>query len=344
MPNPKRRVVVCFPPTCNEEDLAPLLEVSPKVEVLHRPFLETARVRSLRTDGTYLSEADMEPPSPELVDALAEADVVVALDLPQHLRRLAPRLRWIQGIGAGISHLFTVDLPDGVVMTSAAGIGAPSIAEFVLGRLISEWKGFDRLAELQREHSWDSTAGVGRTFAGSTLLVVGFGAIGQAVAHLARAFGVRVVAIRRAPALSPLADQVAAPDRLHSLLGEADAVVIAAPATAETESLFDATAFAAMKPGAVLVNVARGTLVDEKAMVAALRDGRLRRAILDVTRIEPLPINSPLWDEPGVVLSPHTATATDHYVADLMLLVADNLGRWVRGEPLRNRVDPVRGY
>jgi phosphoglycerate dehydrogenase-like enzyme len=337
-------VVLCFPPRCRDEDLAQLRAVSPAVEVLHRPFVDAVGVRNQRTQGTYRKGNNDVPPSPELVEALAEAEVVVALDLPQQMRSLAPRLRWIQAIGAGTGYLLTLDLPECVVITSAAGIGGPSIAEFVVGRLLSEWKQFDRLAELQRAHAWDSAAGQGRTFAGSNLLVVGFGAIGQGVARLARAFGVRVVALRRTPAPSPLADEVAGPDRLHELLPDADAVVVAAPATPETESLFDAAAFAAMKPGAVLVNVGRGTLIDEAAMLAALRTGRLRRAILDVTRTEPLPPDSPLWGEPGVVLSPHSSTSGDGYVENLMALFADNLGRWLRGDPLRNPVDPALGY
>ena len=334
-----------YPPKgVRDEDLAPLRALDPRVEVTYLPFVDGVGVRNRRTQGTYRPGDGDVAPSPELVAALATADVVVGLDLPQELRTLAPRLRWIQAIGAGTGYLFTNDLPEGVVITSAAGIGAPTIAEWVLGRLLSVWKRFDRVAELQRAHSWDQARARGRSFGGSTLVIVGLGAIGQAVAQRAAAFGVRVLAVRRTPAPSPLAERVVGPGELHAVLAEADAVVVCAPATADTEALFDAAAFAALKPGAVLVNVARGTLVDEDALIAALRSGQVATAVLDVTRTEPLPADSPLWDEPGVVLSPHTSPSMDHYVGDLVGLVADNLGRWLRDEPLRNVVDPARGY
>jgi phosphoglycerate dehydrogenase-like enzyme len=339
------KLVACYPPhPVPAEAFDPLRAAVPGLEVVHLPFVEGVDVRSKRTRGTYDAALDEVPVPAELADALADADVVLGLDLPQRLRTLAPKLRWVHAIGAGTGYLFTYDLPDGVVITSAAGVSAPAIAEFVLGRLLAEWKGFDRLAEIQRAHAWDTAGGRGRTFAGSTVVVVGFGAIGQAVARLAGGCGARVLGVRRTPAPSPLAERVVAPGELHAVLGEADAVVVAAPATADTEALFDARALAALRPGAVLVNVARGTLVDEGALVAALRSGHLRRAILDVTRVEPLPADSPLWDEPGVVLSPHSSASMDRYLDDLVALVADNLGRWSRGEPLRNLVDPERGY
>jgi phosphoglycerate dehydrogenase-like enzyme len=142
----------------------------------------------------------------------------------------------------------------------------------------------------------------------------------------------------------PYIDALYSPDQLHELLALCDAVVLSAPSTAETNDLFDTAAFAAMKPGAVFVNVARGALVDEDALIEALRSGHLGYACLDVQKQEPLPPGSPLWDAPRLQLSPHSAAAIERYLENLYDLFADNLGRYVRDEPLRNIVDLEAGY
>jgi phosphoglycerate dehydrogenase-like enzyme len=170
--------------------------------------------------------------------------------------------------------------------------------------------------------------------------VVGLGAIGTTVAERAGALGMRVLAVRRRPVAdggSPVEEAVG-PDRLHDVLGRVDAVVVCAPATPDTQDLFDSAAFAAMRPGAVFCNVARGSLVDEAALLDALRSGHLGAAVLDVTREEPLPADSPLWDAPNLRLSPHSSASLDHYLESVFDLFADNLGRYLRREPLRNVV------
>jgi phosphoglycerate dehydrogenase-like enzyme len=246
----------------------------------------------------------------------------------------------VQAISAGVDHYGDCRW-DGVTVTTAAGVSADPIAEFVMARLLAEWKRLDVMDAQQHRHEWRSA--FGRVVEGSTLLVVGLGAIGTAVATRAQAFGMRVLAVRRradAPVPAPV-EAVHPPDRLHRLLGEADAVVVCAPATRETQGLFDAAAFAAMRRGAWFCNVARGSLVDEEALVDALGSGQIGAAALDVTRQEPLPEDSPLWDVPRLRLSPHSAASPERYVDLLVDLFADNLRRHALGEPLRNLVTPA---
>jgi phosphoglycerate dehydrogenase-like enzyme len=174
------------------------------------------------------------------------------------------------------------------------------------------------------------------------MVIVGLGAIGREVAVRARPFGVRVVGVRRSYRdgdTSPHADELCGPDRLDDVLAEADIVVVAAAESAETRGLFDAARFARLRPGAVLCNVARGSLIDQAALLDALADGRLRAAILDVVEPEPLPPDSPLWEAEGVVLSPHSSTSRDGYDDRLLDLLAVNLRHYLRDEPLVNTVD-----
>jgi phosphoglycerate dehydrogenase-like enzyme len=169
--------------------------------------------------------------------------------------------------------------------------------------------------------------------------VVGLGRIGARLAHLARAFGMRVIAIRRNPAADAAGvDAVGGNDRLREMLGEADIVALTCPLTPETENLIDAAALAAMRPAAHLVNVARGRIVDEPALIRALQEGRIAAAALDVTVEEPLPQSSPLWSLPNVLLTPHTAGETQSYEDGVIDILLENLDRLWRGETLVNQV------
>jgi phosphoglycerate dehydrogenase-like enzyme len=230
-------------------------------------------------------------------------------------------------------------------VTNAVGVAAVPIAEFVIARLLGVWKRFADLDALQRDHNWKMTSG--RLFDGSTVGLVGLGAIGGAVAVRARALGATTLGIRRSyrPGdQSPLTDELFGPDSLHEVLARCDAVVVSAPATPETENMFDADAFAAMKPGAVFCNVARGSLVDEAALIETLELEHLAAAIIDVARTEPLPPDDPLWDAPNILISPHSSSSQDRYFETLFDLFAENLGRYVRGDALRNVVDRSAGY
>jgi phosphoglycerate dehydrogenase-like enzyme len=328
--------VVAYPWNADDALLAPLRDSFPDLEIVAQPYLGRF--------GHHLPDQ-----SDELTDEArvvwARAEGTLALDLPGDLGTLAPNLRWVQAIGAGIDHLDGADLPADCVVTNAAGVAAASIAEFAFGRLLAIWKRFDEIDEHQRAREWKPTFGI--LVEGRTLGIIGLGAIGTEVATRARAFGMTTVGTRRTYKEGqdhPAVDELRGTDDLHDVLGRCDAVVVSAPGTAETENLFDKEAFAAMKPGALFCNVGRGSLVDESALIDALESGHLGGAILDVTREEPLPADDPLWDAPNIWISPHSSTSQERYTEKLLALFADNLGRFTRGEALRNIVDRAAGY
>lgn len=273
--------------------------------------------------------------------ALVRANVLVALHTPEGLLERAPDLRWIQGIGAGVEQFARAGATrERVVVTNASGVSAPSMAEWVVGRLLQVWKRFRETDEFQQRHEF--TRSYGRTFAGSTIGIVGLGSIGCEVSRRVRAFGCRVLGLRRSARpgdTSEHADALYGPDQLHEMLGECDAVVVAAPATPETKHLIDAKALAAMPAHAVLVNVARGSLLDEAALAEAMRQKSIAAAVLDVFDPEPLAPESPLWDLPGVYISAHSSVSIDRYMDDVFDLVFDNIQRQLAGQPLRNVVD-----
>ncbi len=262
----------------------------------------------------------------------------------------ASRLRWVQSPAVGVGSLmFPELLASAVVLTSARGIRARSIAEHVLGVTIA----LARLLPATLRAQAAAPLGAGRArnrpharSRDSRMGIVGLGAIGLEVANIAAPFGFRVSAIRRRAGQPVPAgvDAVWTPDRLHDLLAQSDVVVLAAPHTPETKRLIGRAQIDRMKPGALLVNVARGKLVDDEALIEALRDGRLGGAALDVFSQEPLDPSSPYWDLPNVIVTPHTSGAMHDYWTPLVALFAENLRRFEKGEPLLNVVDKVAGY
>ena len=276
--------------------------------------------------------------------ALASAEVVIALDLPLDVATLAPNLRWVQAYGAGVGQLVRVTAGTPVVVSTAAGVGAPAIAEYVLARLLQVTRRLREQDTLQRNRDW--TAARGDTLAGKSILVVGLGAIGRRVADLAHAFGMNVIAIRRRPELDPgsAVDEVHAPDQLPALLPRADVVVLCAAETRATSALIGEHELALLPSSAILINVARGALVDEPALIDALARRQIAAAVLDVTQHEPLPPDSPFWDLDNVFLSPHSSTSQHDYVERVLGLFGENLDRYTSGRPLLNTVDPTHGY
>lgn len=321
------------------------LEATPGVgEVVVAPYEEPSEVRTRRSRPGYVPGRDdtvtLTPPQRR---ALAMADVALALDLPPDTPRLAPRLRWVQAAGTGVGHLVTAGLADaGIALTNGAGTSADEIAEHVLARLLEHWKRLPELAQAQDERAWRPL--YGRRLAGSTVALVGLGAIGRAVATRLRALGVVVLAVRRSGAPDPVADEVVGPEGLRGVLARADAVVLAVPETAATTHLLDREALAALPPGAVVVNVGRGSAVDEDALDAALASGHVAAAALDVFAVEPLPPGSPLWARRGARLSAHCASVPAETARRVHALLRENVGRWVRGEPLHNQVDLTKGW
>ena len=269
----------------------------------------------------------------------------------------APHLTWVHSATSGVERALTPSArARDILVTNARGVFSRPIAEHVLLMILAVSRHLPELLELQRERTWQPLEG--RELRELTIGIVGYGSLGRSVASLASAFGARVIALRRRPEgaaaagtdeedgfpFEPRVDQVFGPDRLHELLAASDIVVLAAPLTPETEGMIDEAAIGAMKRDAWLINVARGRLVDDTALVRALRDNRIGGAALDTFRDEPLPPGSPYWELPNVILTPHTAWSSARVLDRSIDLFCNNLVRFSRGEPLRNVVDPTAGY
>jgi phosphoglycerate dehydrogenase-like enzyme len=258
-----------------------------------------------------------------------------------------PRVRFVQGTSAGMgAHVKRAQLPAAVLarvaFASAAGIHAGMLAEFALYGLLALRKDAARLARIRAERGWEHFA-MGE-LEGSTLAILGLGQIGVALAKRARAFGMRVIALTRAGHAHPAADEAFPTGALRTVAGRADALAITLPITDATAGMVSADVIAALPAGAVVINVGRGGVVDEPALIEALRGGRLAGAVLDVFAHEPLPPQSPLWTLPNVVLSPHTAALSIHENARIIKLFAENLRRFARGERLRNALNLKEFY
>jgi phosphoglycerate dehydrogenase-like enzyme len=285
--------------------------------------------------------------APAAIDALATAEVMLALDLPLDVIRLAPRLRWVQAYGAGIGQLVRVLGGSDVRLTTAAGVSSNAIAEFVMARLLQIVKRLRDLDEQQLRRVWSPLHG--GTLSGQTMLLVGLGQIGSEIARLAAALGMRITAIRKRPWLAAPETVDFVSDRSHllAMLPTADVVVVCAAETAETAhhaAILGKTEIDAMRAGAILVNVARGSLVDQAAAEEALRSGHLAAAVLDVTTPEPLPPEDELWEMPGAYVSPHSSSSPDGYDVRLFGLFAENLARYASGREMANLADMERGY
>ncbi|MGZ3589014.1 MAG: D-2-hydroxyacid dehydrogenase [Candidatus Limnocylindrales bacterium] len=273
-----------------------------------------------------------------------------------------PRLRWVHSAAAGVERVLTpAALERGLIITNARGVFSRPIAEYVMLMVLAVSRKLPQLLELQRERTWQPLPAV--ELRDVTVGIVGLGSIGQAVASLASAFGCRIIATRRheapagagreglrggedpeRPPLPPRIERVLPPELLPELLAESDFVVLALPLTPETSDLFDGPTLARMKPGAWLINVARGGLVDERALVRALREGPLGGAVLDAFRDEPLPPDSPLYGLSNCIVTPHTSWSSGRVVQRSVELFCENLRHFRAGEPLRNVVDSTLGY
>jgi phosphoglycerate dehydrogenase-like enzyme len=274
----------------------------------------------------------------------AEAEVILAGHWSEELWKAAPRLRWVQSWGAGVEWFLTPDfIVSPILLTNAQGIYATPIAEHVLAFLLHFARGLNHHLRHQLEHRWQHARVM--ELKGSTLGIIGLGGIGSEVARLAKSFEMRVLALRRHPDRpSPWADEVRSPDALPWLLGESNFVALCAALTPQTRHLIGAHELQQMKPSAYLINIGRGDLVDEAALLAALREGRIAGAGLDVFAAEPLPSDSPLWDFPNVLITPHTSGGSPRSHARLLDLFCENLRRYLAGEELLNVVDKDAGY
>jgi len=256
--------------------------------------------------------------------------------------RRAPALKWLHVFNAGVDHpVFTEMLRRGVRLSTSAGSTAVPIAQTAITGLLMLARNVPRWLRAQQEHRWDPmrSPDFPRDLAGQTVVVYGLGSIGREIARLSRALGLRVIGIRRSPRRpgDPV-DELHPPQQLAALLQRADWLVLAAPLTDETRGLIDADMLARLPGGACIINVARGEIIDETALVAALRDGRLGGAYLDVFEKEPLAADSPLWTLPNVLVSPHNSAAAQGNDGRVYEMFLANLERWHRGNPLNNEV------
>lgn len=285
---------------------------------------------------------------------LNSADILYGFpnDTPEGFARVVgsnPSLRWVHATAAGAggtvkaSGISARDLGR-VTVTSSAGIHSRPLAEFAIMGVLNGFKGTATMAGNQRSKDWPELRTPTRLLAGSHLVIAGLGEIGLETAHLARALGMTVSGTKRS--IEPIdgIERVANNDQLAELVSTADALINTLPGTPYTEKLIDSNVFAAMRPGTAFVNVGRGTVVDEDALLTALNDGQVGYACLDVFAVEPLPADSPLWENPNVLVSPHTSaltTAENRLIAERF---RKNLDRFLDGHKLIHEVDPVHFY
>jgi phosphoglycerate dehydrogenase-like enzyme len=316
--------------------------------ILHtdRPSPALAVLREAHPDVAVYT-CDSYAALPELIGRVA-ADVVYTVRFdgtprfPRQALVESSTVKWVSVGGSGTDHLGRWD-PERLVVTNAAGAAAGMLAEYALGAILSSslnLRGFERR---QQARLWGSGSSV-EPIEGKTLLIVGLGKTGTAVASRAQAMGMRTLGIRARPEPMPCLDEVHGPDALLALLGRADFIVCCVPLLPSTHGLLGMAAFAAMKPSAVLIDISRGGVVEEAALLAALDGNRIKGAALDVFATEPLPADHPLWGYHNVAVTPHCAAAYEGWDVKAMHMFADNLKRYRSGEPLKNVVNPERGY
>lgn len=337
------KVTVLVTLHADESLIQRLRDVSPRLEVIHRPAQTVAEI----------------PP-----DVWQEVEVLLTWGDVLPDRETAPNLRWVQVTSAGIDRLLGNPLFEqrDVLLTTTSGIHAVTMAEYALGMMLAFAHHLPRFMALQQAHEWprQREALTPRLLRGATLGIVGYGSIGRELARLARAFGMQVLATKRDamhPASLPeyvepgtgdpdgvMCHRLYPSQALKSMVRECDYIVVLTPLTPETVNLINAEVLSAVKPGAVLINLARGGIVDEAALLAALKSGLLGGAACDVFAEEPLPEDSPLWDAPNLIISPHVAGMMPGYMDRAVDVFVENLRRYLARQQLLNVVDWERGY
>lgn len=277
----------------------------------------------------------------EALRQVAEVEVILGWGIPAEVVQAAPRLTWVQNMGAGVERLIPAmrTRPE-VRLTRIIGQFGVPMSEYVFAELLAHVRRVDVLRRLQERHEWEHIP-VG-TLNGTTIGIAGLGDIGTEMVRKARAFDMHVYGLSRSGAHATLVDRHFGPDEWCPFVRDLHFLVLVLPLTPETEGVVDARVLHAMRPDAVLVNVGRGRSVVEEDLISALREGRIGGAVLDVFAQEPLPTDSPFWDLPHTVVTPHVSGPSQ--VADVGRFFLENLRRWERGEPLLARVDLGRGY
>jgi glyoxylate/hydroxypyruvate reductase A len=323
------------------EHVEHIRQISPQLNVVYEPELLALPRYAADHYNVIARTPEQEARWRELLrqaDILFDFDYTHRTDLPD----LAPKLRWLQATSAGIGQFvrragYDRRLPN-AIFTTASGVHSRPLADFCLMAMLLFAKGFNRMLDNQRRKHWERYAGT--ELGGRTLGIVGVGKIGAEVARLGKAMDMTVLGVKRHIAnVDPSTlnvDELYRTDQLEAVLCRAEYLVLATPHTDETERLIGARQLALLPRGAVLINIGRGALVDEPALIAALQSGHVGGAALDVFAEEPLPHNSPLWDMPNVLVSPHSGSTSDRENARLTDLFCQNLQRFLAGEPLLN--------
>lgn len=344
LPDPApNRVPVLVDYSLDEHLLEQIAAVDPRVLVMpaFRRVASEKPGTSLE-NWSRLDEAELEP-------LLAQAEVLFAFRFPIEWLEKAPHLRCVQLASAGSDHMQDEGIftrrPD-LLLTTASGVHAIPISEHILAMILFFARKFNIAVRAQAAHEWKRFRG--GEAAGKTVCIVGYGPIGRRTAQLCCALGMTVLVVRASiDEEQPGDEQVERfypSSRLNAALSASDYVALAAPLTPDSRGMIGEAQFAAMKPEAVLINISRGELVDEGALVAALEGGRIAGAGLDVFAQEPLPESSPLWSMPNVLITPHNSGSNPYYNERAVAIFADNLARYMQGEPLKNKVDKERGY
>ena len=326
--------------------------VDPRVEVVvDQELLPPMRhAADFHGDPSYSRTPEQQARFEALVDSGEVVYGIPDLSSAELVRTVTanPGLRWLMTMAAGGgAQVLSAGLPDEalerVTFTTSAGAHGIPLAEWAIFGVFAGTKGLGRLQRQKRDHEWPARV-VGRPIQGSTLLIAGLGGIGQEVAKRGKALGMTVIGLKRAASEVPFVDEVYPISELLDVVGRADHIVLTLPGTALTTKLFGAEVFAAAKPGVTVVNVGRGTVIDEDALVDALGSGQVGFAALDVFAVEPLPADSPLWDLDNVLISPHSSgldNLEDERICDIFCA---NLRRYLDGEPMKNVIDPALGY
>jgi phosphoglycerate dehydrogenase-like enzyme len=316
-----------------EPEIAAIRALDPRIEVIDHAEL----MRGAGPDDAAKAS---------ILASLTDVEVIVGTNrLAVEYFDAAPNLRWFQAMNAGLERLDRAGvLHRGFAVTNGSGLASAPIAEWCIAAMFALAKQFPAFVRNQDRHAWERIRG-GIVLEGKTCGVVGLGAIGRETAKRARAIGMRVVGCRRTvEGDDPDCDEMLPYSDLQTLLAQSDFVVLCVPLTRETTHLIDTAALEAMRPTASILNIARGEVIDQDALIAALKHGTIASAALDVTTPEPLPPDSALWDLPNVLITPHTSGASDRREGTGAALFLENLRRYLDGEPLKNLAKPELGY
>jgi D-2-hydroxyacid dehydrogenase (NADP+) len=321
-------------PFADESILRRIREVSPDISVKDAsPFM----VAEFQGDNSKKEQMDK---------ILADADVIFGLLLPGDILSRAPKLKWLQMMSAGVDRLRDTEIwKSKITITGVSGIHASPIGEFVMGFILMLAKGMPQCFRMKQNHEWQRY--MPHLLRGKTVGIVGLGHIGGEVARLSKAFGMKVIATRRSvkkPVKARNVDLLLPQAQMNEMLAESDFVVLALPLTPETRHIIGAAELRAMKQSAFIINIGRGNLIDEAALIRVLDEKGIAGAGLDVTATEPLPKESRLWDMENVIVSPHVSGGMEDYMDRAAALFCENLKRFLEGKRLINVIDRKKGY